>query len=65
MGHYSAEINSKILDFILEKKGLLTSSNIDEYLSKVEDKALKYDLNATKNKILNLIVNKSSSSKQK
>ena len=65
MGHYSAEINSKMLDFILEKKGLLTSNNIDEYLSKVEDKALKYDLNATKNEILNLIVNKSSSSKQK
>ena len=65
MGHYSPEINSKMLDFVLEKRRLLTSDNIDEYLNKVANKALKYDLNATKNEILNLIVNKSSSSKQK
>lgn len=42
--HYEYKINSWMLDAIKRNEGLLTSSNINEYLDTFTDKSLKYDL---------------------
>lgn len=53
--HYHYAINSKILDFIKGEIGLLTPKNIDEYLKKVQKKAIEYDLKNLKQEIIRLI----------
>jgi len=42
--HYEYKINSWMLGAIQKNEGLLTTSNIDEYLETFTQKALKYDL---------------------
>lgn len=44
LGHYSKDINSKMLDWIAQKKGILTSQNFDEYWDKYEQKSKAFDL---------------------
>lgn len=51
LGHYHPSINSKMLIWIKENNGLLTSSNITEYLHIFEEKSLSYDLFEIEEKI--------------
>ena len=44
LGHYSKDINSKMLDWIAQKKGILTTQNFDEYWDKYEQKSKAFDL---------------------
>lgn len=44
LSHYEYKINSWELKAIKEKKGLLTSQNIDHYLETITQKALNYDV---------------------
>jgi len=42
--HYSEKINSWMLDAISRSEGVLTSDNVEKYLSKISEKAQRYDL---------------------
>lgn len=44
LGHYSKDINSKMLDWIAQKKGILTTQNFDKYWDKYEQKSKAFDL---------------------
>ncbi len=44
LGHYSKDINSKMLDWVAQKKGILTTQNFDEYWDKYEQKSKAFDL---------------------
>ena len=44
-GHYSAEINSMILNWIAQGEGRLTPDNLDEYIAQETELYLNYDYN--------------------
>lgn len=44
LGHYSPEINSKMIYWIKEKDGLLTINNLEKYLEIFEEKSLNYNV---------------------
>ncbi|QKE28425.1 hypothetical protein AACT_1246 [Arcobacter acticola] len=55
LGHYSPEINSKMIYWIKENDGLITLHNVDNYLNIFEKKSLDYNLFEIGEKIENYL----------
>lgn len=55
LGHYSEEINSKMLDWIAGETGLLTLENFDEWWQNYEKLAKDFDLEGFNNELQRLI----------
>lgn len=51
LGHYSKEINSAMLEWIAQNKGLISLENVDAYWEKYAQKSLEFDLKKFKDEI--------------
>lgn len=49
--HYNHDMNSLMLKYIAEERGLLTDKNIDSYIRELTEAALKYDIRAVARQI--------------